>query len=103
MVKIKESSEFERLELLLTELCRKHELKLHIAGWTRKTFDVFFEEKKHKKTHHIARIESLAANNGEIRFFDDRALDFAQELGEELERGFDVKEAVLIKEKRPEY
>ncbi len=103
MIKVKESSEFDRLESVLNDLCRKHDLKLYIAGWTRKTYDIFLEKKRLDKAEHLVRIESLAVCNGEIRFFGDRAIDFVNDLGQELERIFEIEEAVLIKEKRPEY
>ncbi len=103
MVKMKESSEFERLENLIGNLCLKHDFKLYIEGWTRKTFDVYLEKKKLHKAVHMARIESLATHNGEIHVYDDRSIDFANELGRELEKNFELKEATIIREKRPEY
>ena len=100
MVTVRESSEFDRLEAVLNTVCQKHNLKLYVTGWTRKTYDIFLEGKKLSKAEHMARVESLAVSNGEIRFFDDRANDFVRELGEELEKTFDLTEAVLIKEKK---
>ena len=103
MVKVKEFSDPEKLESILTQMCEKHGFKLYISGWTRKTYDVFREEKKLNKADHMARIETLAVNNGEIRFFDDRANTFVQELAEAMEDAFSLEEAVIIREKRPEY
>ncbi len=74
-----------------------------MEGWTRKTFDVYLEQKKLNKALHFARIESLATSNGEIHVFDDRAMDFANDLGQELEKKFELKEATIIKGNRPEY
>ena len=103
MVKVKGTSDFENLENIITAISRKHHFKVYINGWTRKTYDIYKEDKKLSKAEHMARIESLAVKNGEIRFFDDRAIDFVQELGEALENAFKLKEAFVIREKRPEY
>jgi hypothetical protein len=103
MVKVKDPSDFDRLEAVMRDTCLNHGLKLYVTGWTRKTYDVFLEGKTLSKAEHMARVESLAMKNGEIRFFDDRAIDFAHALGEALEDSFPLKEAVLIREKRPEY
>ena len=103
MVQLKEDSDYEKLETIIQEISRKHNYKVFITGWTRKTFDIYDGEKKLNKMKHLARLESLAINNGEIRFFHDGAKDFIHELGEALEREFDIKEAVVIREKPPEY
>ncbi len=106
LVKLKDtsvSSEFETLEKIINDLCPKFNFRLYVEGWTRKTFDIYLEQKKLNKSIHLARIESLATSNGEIHVFDDRAMDFANELGQELEKAFELKEATVIKEKRPEY
>lgn len=103
MVKIKDPSEFEKLETLLNSLCEKYNLKLFIDGWTRKTYDVYKNAKRLTNSEHIARIESLAVSNGEIKYFSDDAQDFVTELGESMESTFDIDEVILIKENRPEY
>ena len=41
-------------------------------------------------------------STGEIRVFDDRALAFAQEVGEALEREFGVREATIVKDRLSE-
>ena len=102
MVKVQESSEeYARLDALRRELCEKHDLKLFVDGWTRKTYDVFLDHGRGDQKTHLARVETLATSNGEIRFFDDRATAFVQELGEALESGFDISEAILIRAKPP--
>ena len=103
MVRVKGYSEFEKLESTIAEISSKHKLKMYTTGWTRKTYDIFKEDKRQSKAEHMARIESLAMVNGEIRFFDDRAQDFVQELGEALESVFGLEEAVIIREKPPGY
>ena len=103
MVKIKESSEFEQLEKLLEQLCSKHDLKLFVNGWTRKTYDIYKGEKRLSHAEHVARIESLVVSNGEVRYFSDDVLEFVKELGEMLEKTFKIPEAIIIKEKKPEY
>ena len=102
-MRIKEISDFEKLENIISEVSEKYNFKVYITGWTRKTYDIYKEEKRLSKSEHMARIESLAVNNGEIRFFDDRASNFARELAEAIENAFELKEAVVIREKRPEY
>ncbi|MBI2193365.1 MAG: hypothetical protein HYU36_15430 [Planctomycetes bacterium] len=102
MVKIQGSSEYDKLDGIVQEACSKHGFKLQVTGWARKTYDIFFEEKKTKKLEHVARVESFATTSGEIRVFDDRALPFAQDLGQALESAFKLTEAVVIREKRPE-
>lgn len=102
MVKLRTTDDGERLDAAMEDLCQRHHLKLLVDGWTRKTFDVYFEEERLSKSVHVARIESLVLSNGEIRFFDDRARPFVEELGAILERDFGVREAVLIKERSPE-
>jgi len=101
VVKLKDIPEYDKLDTILHELCDKHDFKLFVSGWTRKTYDVYWEEKKLSQAVHLARIESLATSNGEIRFFDDRASEFAHELGEAMEQNFGLDEALLIREKRP--
>jgi hypothetical protein len=101
MVKVKPSSEYEQLETLITDLCARHGYKLFTTGWTRKTFDVFREDRAANRLELLARIESLATSNGEIQLYDDRATEFATELGTALEQTFAISEAVLVRAKRP--
>ena len=68
-----------------------------------KTYDIFEENRKLKRSEHLVRIESLAVKTGEIRYFEDKAEGFAKRLGEELESAFDVEEAILIRENKPGY
>lgn len=103
MVRLRGISDFEKLETMITELSKKHDLKVYVTGWTRKTYDIYKEKKKLSKAEHMARVESLAVDSGEIRFFDDRAKHFVEELAEVMENTFELEEAVVIREKRPEY
>ncbi len=103
MVKLKESSEFDRLEILLTEICDREDLRLYVNGWARKTFDIFKEDRKSRKAAHLLRIESLAVTNGEIRYYDKSVIQLVNAIGEALEQSFEISEAILIHEKRPEY
>ncbi|MDP7743673.1 MAG: hypothetical protein QGF67_19690 [Lentisphaeria bacterium] len=94
MVKVQQSSEeYARLDALLRELCEKHNLKLFD--------DIFLDRGRGDRKTHLARVETLVTSNGEIRFFDDRATDFVQELGAALESEFEVSEAILIRDKPP--
>ncbi|MFT5126966.1 MAG: hypothetical protein ACI8W8_000564 [Rhodothermales bacterium] len=103
MVKLKDNSEYDKLDQLLHELCDKYSYKLYVNGWTRKTYDVFIEDGSLGKSNHVARIESFATTNGEIHFFDERVTDFVTELGEQLESVFGVTEATLLRCAQPEY
>jgi hypothetical protein len=100
---VSHESEYDRLDRVLNELCDKYKFRLYVDGWTRKTYDVFFGERKHADVVHLARIETLATTSGEIRFYDDRVLPFAEELGGILEADFGVREAVLIRDNPPQY
>lgn len=103
MVKIQGSStDPDRLDRLIAEACKKHGFRLDVEGWTRKTFDVYAGQARNRDSALVARIESIAATNGEILVFDDRALQFAQEVGEALEREFGVREATIVKGRPPE-
>lgn len=103
MVKIQgQSTDPERLDGIVAEACKKHGFRLDVDGWTRKTFDVYVGLARNRDSKLVARIESFATSNGEIRLYDDRALAFAQELGEALEREFGVKEATIVRDRPPE-
>lgn len=103
MVKIQgPTSDPDRLDRLLADACKKHGFRLDVEGWTRKTYDVYAGQARNRDSVLVARVESIATTNGEIRVFDDRALPLAQELGEALEREFGVKEATIVRDKLPE-
>lgn len=103
MVRIQgQSADPERLDGIVAAACKKHGFRLDVEGWTRKTFDVYVGEARNRDSRLVARIESIATTNGEIRVYDDRALAFAQEVGEALEREFGVKEAVVVRDQPPE-
>ena len=103
MVKIQGSNgDADRLDQLMAEVCNKHGFRLDVEGSTRKTYDVYAGQARNRDNALIARVESIAATNGEIRVFDDRALPLAQELGEALEREFRVKEAVILRDRLPD-
>ena len=101
MVRVRETDPFDRLDALVREAAAKHDLKLDVSGWARKTYDVYVNTREVGGMDHLARIESFATVSGEIRFFDDRALPFGEELGGILETDFGVREAVLIRDKSP--
>ncbi len=101
MVKQQGASDYDRLDTILRDLCRQHQFALSVTGWSRKTYDIYLEPDRLGKREHLARVESLATTGGEIRLFDDRAVAFAQALGEALEKQFGVAEAVIIREQAP--
>jgi len=101
MVKVRGEDEFERLDRLISAACERHGLRFYANGWTRKTYDIFLEAARLGKREHMARVESLAVANGEVRVYDDRAHAFAMELARSLETEFKLPEAVVIREKSP--
>lgn len=103
MVTVRDASAPEKLEAMLNELCATYQFKLETSGWARKTYDIYWAETRLERARHIARIESLVTTNGEIRYFNDRAVNFAHDLGTWLESEFDIAEAVLIREAAPTY
>jgi hypothetical protein len=101
MVRIEGQSDYEKLDALMLELTAKHDLKLNVTGWTRKTYDAYRQAKRHDQTDIMARVESFATTNGEITVFDEAAMPFAQELGAALEKEFGIAEAVVVKRSAP--
>jgi hypothetical protein len=103
MVKIQgQNADPERLDQLMAEVCKKFGFRLDVEGWTRKTYDVYAGQARNRDSALIARVESIAATNGEIRVFDDRALPLAHEVGMALEREFGVKEATIVRDRLPD-
>jgi hypothetical protein len=92
----KEQSDDERLDTVVAQLAAKHRLKLDRTGWARKTYDLFVVDRKRDRTFLVARVETLATVNGEVRVFDDRGLPFAEELAAEIERIFGLEEATVL-------
>lgn len=102
MVKIKGSSDHDELDRIMQEACDRHGLALHILGWARKTYDVFKEDRSTSLNLHLIRVESFATTSGEVRVYDDQALPLAEEIAQEMEKVFGLKEAVILREKTPE-
>lgn len=100
MVKTREPSEYDKLEALVHDLATRHGMKIDVTGWTRKTYDLYVEKTRLSGREILARVESLATSNGEIRVFDARADAFALELGTALEQTFGLPEAVVLHERR---
>lgn len=100
MVKVRQADPYETLDQLVRDAARTHSLKLQVDGWTRKTYDIYLVHEREFRDTHLARIESLATTSGEIRYFDDRALPFCEDLGGRIEAAFHI-EATLIKERAP--
>lgn len=98
MVKIQGPSEYDRLDQAMRGLAHKHGFRLDVIGWSRKTYDFYTPEVREGTSRLLARVESFATTNGEIRVFDDRALAFAEEAGGILEKDFGVAEAVVVRQ-----
>ena len=101
MVRIEGQSDYDKLDGLMETIAETHGLKLNIKGWTRKTYDVFRQDKRDAPMEVLARVESFATTNGEITLFDDDGLPFAQELGAALEKEFEIEEAVVVRRPAP--
>jgi hypothetical protein len=63
-----EQSEYERLDGLIAQLAKKHGFKLDRTGWSRKTYDLFLHDRAADRSLLVARVETLATVNGEVRF-----------------------------------
>ena len=101
MVKVKRTSNADKLEDVVRTLCEEFNFRLYISGWARRTFDIFTHEKKLTMAEHVARIESISATNGEIYCYDHRATKFSEKLASILEKDMGVEEAIIIHDKRP--
>lgn len=101
MVRVQGQSDYDKLDALIHELVSKHGFSLDVTGWTRKTYDVFRRANRHDRRQPMARVESFATTNGEITVFDEVAMGFAQDLGEQLEKDFEVGEAVIVRQVPP--
>ena len=98
MVRIEGKSDYDKLDDLVQQVAAKHELKLNITGWTRKTYDVYRPKASDPRTTEVlARVESFATTNGEITIFHEDGMPFAEELGGALEKEFEIEEAVVVK------
>ena len=97
MVKIQGPDEYEKLDEVMRSLAEKHGFHLDTIGWTRKTYDFYTPDIRQGPHRLLARVESFATTNGEIRIFDDAALGFAEELGGILEKDFGIAEAVVVR------
>jgi uncharacterized protein with GYD domain len=91
-----EQSDDERLDTVVARLAAEYGLKLDRTGWARKTYDLFAVDRKSDRMTLVARVETLATMNGEVRVFDDRGLPFAEALAAELERSFGLNEATVL-------
>ena len=102
MVKVQGKSDYDKLDELVRSIAEKHELKLIETGWTRKTYDVYRpKDRSESRIEILARVESFATTNGEIAIFDQSAMPFAQDLGEALEREFEIAEATIVERPGP--
>lgn len=103
MVRVQEPSPDEKLHALVRELCARHGLRLDVEGWARRTYDAYVTDGRLGRRRRVARVESFATTNGEIRIFDDAAMAFATELGARLEQAFpSIGEATILREPPPE-
>jgi len=98
MVKIRESSDYDKLDAVVREVCERLGLKLLVEGWTRKTYDVYRDDRRAHVEDHLARIESFATTSGEIRIYREDAMEFATEMAKALVEAFDIAEAVIVRD-----
>ena len=99
MVKIqgKIEDEYERLDLLVQDVAKAHDVDVDITGWTRKTYDLYRVEPRTEVKRLLVRVESFATTNGEVRVLEDDGMSLAQALAERIEQEFDVGEAVIVR------
>jgi hypothetical protein len=97
-----EQSDDDRLDGIVDRLAGKHGLRLDRTGWARKTYDLYFVDPATDRMQLVARVESLATTNGEVRVFDERGLPFAEELAAELEQVFALTDATVLNVARPD-
>lgn len=95
MVKIEEPTDSERLDALVRQFAQEHKLVLDVNGWSRMTYDLFVAESRLAERVHVARLDSFTTTSGEIHVFDERGLAFAEALGSQLEKEFELKEALI--------
>ncbi len=100
MVRISGQDKYQTLDNMIREIAVKHGFEVYCDGWARKTYEIYAPIETRRKLL-VARIESLAVSSGRIEYFDDRALEMCQELGERFETEFEIPEAVLEKKTSP--
>ena len=57
MVKMKASDDFEQLDTLVRSLCEKHNFKLYVDGWTRKSYRIFSVDPASRHQDLVASLE----------------------------------------------
>ena len=92
----KEQSDDERLDALVERLAEQHGLRLDRTGWARKTYDLYVVDTKTGRMNLVARVESLATSNGEVRVYREPGLPFAEALAAELEQAFGLSDATVL-------
>lgn len=97
MVKIRESSDGDRLDAIVQEAADASGLRLVVTGWSRKTYELFAGGKDPRESRLLVQLETFATTNGEIRVFDDDGLEAAARIGEALEKAFPIGEAVIVR------
>ncbi len=95
MVKIEGPTDSERLDALVRRFADEHKLVLDVNGWSRMTYDLFVAETRLGDRVHVARLDSFTTTSGEIHVYDERGLAFAEALGAQLEKEFDLAEALI--------
>ncbi|KAA3607260.1 MAG: hypothetical protein DWQ01_16325 [Planctomycetota bacterium] len=101
-MKFQQESEYDRLDRLVREAVAGSDFHLDVVGWTRKTYDVYQQDRKKASSKLILRLESFATSNGEIRLFDEIGLALAEQIGRRLEENFPIQEAVLVRGPSPQ-
>jgi hypothetical protein len=97
-----EQSDDDRLDGIVSRLAGTHGLRLDRTGWARKTYDLYLVDPATDRMQLVARVESLATTNGEVRVFNERGLPFAEELAAELERVFGLTDATVLNVASPD-
>jgi hypothetical protein len=98
MVRIDKPSPADQLDAMVRRLCERFGYRLDVEGWARRTYDIYQGDPR-DVVRRLARVESFATTNGEVRVFEESALPFAQALGQEIEQAFGIREAVIVRER----
>ena len=100
MVRVKETDTYEKLDVIIKELCDKFNLTLYVEGWSRKSYRIYNEgDKKSRNKVLFVTVESLAVRSGVITYHDDDAMEFCLELGKKMEDVFELEEAILKRDR----
>ncbi len=101
MVKIKDGTDYDRLDGILRAVVAEYGHRLDVTGWTRKTYDVYEGVGRKRPGALLVRVESFATTNGELTVFAEPGMALAEAIGTRLEQEFGIEEAVIVRGSAP--